>query len=85
MTVNADLTFNLPGGNASHTGQCRNLSHSGIQFETDTALDEGATLEITIDTKSEKFKPVTVIASILRVASLHNGSYAVAAKILEYT
>ena len=85
MSVKADLTFSLPGDNTPHTGQCRNLSHSGIQFETDKALEQGATLEITIDTKSEKFKPMKVIVRILRAEPVENGMYKVAAKILEYT
>ena len=84
MSVTAELTYNIPGDDKLHKGQCRNLSHSGIQFETDKLLPEGTSLEITIDTKSEKFKPMNAIVEVLRTESSGDNEYTVAGKILEY-
>ena len=84
MPITADLTYSLPSESKMYTGQCNNLSHSGIQFRTEKLLQEGTSLEVTIDTKSEKFKPMNAIVEILRVESADNNEYNVAGKILEY-
>ena len=84
MSVTADVQFFISGENKTYTGKCRNLSHSGIQFETEKALEEGTSLEITIDTKSKKFEPMDVVVEIIRVEERKNNTYKVAGKILEY-
>ena len=84
LPIAAELTYKIKGESKTYTGQCRNLSHSGIQFDTERLLEEGASLEITIDTKSDKFKPMNAIIEILRVDPLDNSEYKVSAKILEY-
>jgi hypothetical protein len=84
MPITAELTFAVKGEGAAFKGHCKNLSHSGIQFETATHLKEGTTLEITIDTKSEKFKPMNATVQVLRIDPLENSGYTVSGKILEY-
>lgn len=84
MPIDAELTYRIKGESTTFKGHCKNLSHSGIQFETGQLLEEGATLEITIDTKSEKFKPLNATVEVLRVAPLENSGYRVSGKILEY-
>lgn len=84
MPITAELTYTIKGKSATCKGQCKNLSHSGIQFETETPLKEGAALEITIDTKSDKFKPMNAIVEVLRIDPLENSWYRVSGKILEY-
>jgi hypothetical protein len=84
MSVSAELTYTLRGENKTHKGQCKNLSHSGIQFETEKDLEEGTSLEIIIDTKSDKFKPMNAIVEIIRVESLENRGYKVSGKIVDY-
>ena len=84
MSVTAELTYNILGEDKIYKGQCSNLSHSGIQFETDKLLLEGTSLEITIDTKSKKFKPMNAIVEVLRAESSGDNEYKVAGKILKY-
>lgn len=84
MSVTAELTYLLPGGNTLYKGLCNNLSHSGIQFETEKQLEAGQQLEVTIDTKSAKFKPMAVIINVLRVEPLDNNVFRVSGKITEY-
>jgi hypothetical protein len=84
MPITAELTYKIKGESKTYKGQCRNLSHSGIQFDTKKLLEEGASLEITIDTKSDKFKPMNAIVEIIRVDPLENSEYKVSGKILEY-
>lgn len=84
MSVTAELTYNISGASEVCKGRCRNLSHSGIQFETDNLLNEGTALEITIDTKSDKFKPMNALVDIIRVEPLPSSQYRVAGLIREY-
>jgi len=84
MPINAELTYTIKGEGTAFKGQCKNLSHSGIQFETGKLLEEGAFLELTIDTKSDKFKPMNATVEVLRVDPLEDGRYKVSGKILEY-
>jgi hypothetical protein len=84
MPITADLTYNIKGESTAFKGQCKNLSHSGIQFETGKLLKEGASLEITIDTKSDKFKPMNATVQVLRIDPLENSGYIISGRILEY-
>lgn len=84
MPINAELTYSIKGESASFKGQCINLSHSGIQFETSKHLREGVSLDITIDTRSDVFKPMHATVEVLRIDPLENSGYRVSGKILEY-
>lgn len=84
MPITAELTYTIEGERTAFMGQCKNLSHSGIQFETGKLLREGTSLEITIDTKSDKFKPMTARVEVLRIDPLENSGYTVSGRILEY-
>ena len=84
MPITAELTYTIGGEKNIRKGQCRNLSHSGIQFKTDAPLKEGTSLEITIDTKSDKFKPMIALVEIIRVELLDKDTYEVAGIIRQY-
>lgn len=84
LPVAAELTYTIRGDNNTYIGQCINLSHAGIQFETNTQLYKGTSLEITIDTKSDKFRPMNAVVEIIRVELLESNKYKIAGKILEY-
>jgi hypothetical protein len=84
MEINAEITFTLPGEVDSYSGQCRNLSHSGIMFITEKALPEGESLEVTIDTRSDKFKPMKALVEIIRVEPREDNQYETAGIIKEY-
>lgn len=86
MTVDAVVDYTLPGDKTSYKGHCRNLSHSGIQFSTSNILSEGKSIEVVIDTKSDKFKPMKATVEILRVEPENAGDhqYKVAGRILEF-
>ena len=84
MQVDAEITYTMPGDNNTFTGQCMNLSHSGIQFVTGQALPEGHSVEIIIDTKSEKFQPMKALVQIIRVEPSGDDQYRTAGIIKEY-
>ncbi len=87
MPVTAELTYTIPGEpgeNETYKGECKNLSHSGIQFVTGQALSEGKSIEVVIDTKSAKFKPMKAIVEIIRVEPSGDRQYKAAGIIKEY-
>ena len=84
MPVSADITFAISQEDGKFKGKCLNLSHSGMQFETREKLKKGMLLEVTIDTKSRKFSPMTVSAAILRVTQSKQKTFIISCRILEY-
>ncbi|MBI5664264.1 MAG: PilZ domain-containing protein [Nitrospirae bacterium] len=84
MPIAAEITYSIKGSSAVFKGQCKNLSHSGIQFETEKLLKEGTSLEITIDTKSDKFKPMNAAVEVLRIDPSEDSGYTVSGKISDY-
>ena len=84
LEINAELTFMLPGNDSYYKGMCKNLSHSGIMFTTAQSLSEGQSLEVTIDTKSNKFQPMKALVEIIRVEPYGNEQYRSAGIIKEY-
>ncbi len=84
MEINAEITFTVPGEDTSYTGHCMNLSHSGIMFIAGQALPEGESLEVTIDTKSDKFQPMEALIEIIRVEPSGENRYTTAGIIKEY-
>ncbi len=84
MEINAEITYTLQGNDSRYKGQCNNLSHSGIMFTTEQALPKGQSLELTIDTKSNKFQPMKALVEIIRVEPSENDQYMAAGIIREY-
>ncbi len=84
LQVEAELTYSIAGENGTYKGQCRNLSHTGIQFVTEHALSEGKAIEVVIDTKSAKFNPMTAVVEIIRVEPAGDRQYKTAGIIKKY-
>jgi len=83
VTINADITYSRSGGDGQYSGFCKNLSHTGILFETEQAFAPGDSAVFTLDTKSHGFRPLTARIEVVRVEPSEN-SYSVACKIVEY-
>lgn len=86
MKIDAPVDYTIPGDSTLYRGHCMNLSHSGIQFNTANMLSEGKSIEVIMDTKSDKFKPMKATVKILRVEPDDSGDrqYKVAGRILEF-
>jgi flagellar biosynthesis protein FlhG len=84
ITVNVGMKFQFPGDIRFLEGFCKNLSHSGIQFETQEQLSTGQTLEIIIDSGTYQNKPLRATINIIRVDSTENGKQIVSGKITNY-
>ena len=83
MSVNAKLTYNIPGENQTYTGDCKDLSHTGVFFVTEQSLSNRQTLEITIDGKYSNFEPMKASVEVIRVEPSDN-KFRVGCKILEF-
>ncbi len=84
MRIERDLTFNIFGENTMFKGFCQNLSHTGIQFDSTIALPKGKLVEITIDSGTEKFKPMKATVDIVRIVENADSQYTIAGKIIKY-
>jgi hypothetical protein len=84
MILKTDLTYTLPGSRNLFSGMCNNLSHSGIHFSTENPLSAGNSLEITIDPKSDKFRPLKAVVEVIRVDADTGSTFGVAGKIVNY-
>lgn len=82
MAMDAELTFNIRGKKSTHKGTCKDLSHSGIKFETDKALTIGTVLQVSIDLGNPKFKPLNAELEIIRIEKAKGNRYAAAGKVL---
>ena len=83
MNIEADLTYTRSRDNGVYDGLCKNLSHSGILFETEQALLQGESVVLFMDSKNSKFTPLKARAEVVRVNPISN-KYAVACRIVEY-
>ncbi|UCE79745.1 MAG: PilZ domain-containing protein [Nitrospiraceae bacterium] len=84
MKINADLTFNVQGTDKTCKGFCRNLSHTGIQFETAHALSGGQMIEVVLSSKDVRIKPLRALTEVLRVDVIDRTTYQVSGKIVRY-
>jgi hypothetical protein len=84
MKINADLTFSIQGADEIFNGFCRNLSHTGIQFETAHALTGGQTIEVVLASKDVRIKPLRALTKVIRVDAIDGTTYQVSGKILKY-
>ncbi len=84
MKINADLTFNVQGTDEIFRGFCRNLSHTGIQFETAHAVAGEQIIEVVLSSKDMRIKPLRALTEVVRVDVINPTTYLVAAKIVKY-
>ena len=83
MSINAAMRLSIDGRKSSVDGFCEDLSHSGIRFTTSQALKKGESVEIELNTKDLKFKPLKAAVEVLRV-EVADDRYRVAGIIRDY-
>lgn len=84
MKINADLTFSVQGTDETCKGFCRNLSHTGIQFETVHALSGGQMIEVVLSSKDIRIKPLRALTEVVRVDVINRSTYQISGKIVQY-
>jgi hypothetical protein len=82
--LKTELTYTLTGNSNLFSGMCNNLSHSGIHFSTQNVLSEGSSLDVTIDPKNNKFRPLKAVVEVIRINVDIGSTYGIAGKIVEY-
>ena len=81
MGMNIGLSVTRNGNGSVYSGRCLDLSHTGIQIETETALASGERIAIRLDLGNPKFQPVQASIEVLRVEEGADGCYSIAEKI----
>lgn len=84
MKINSELTYMIPGENRTFRGFCKNLSHTGIHFETAITLKEGQSIEATLSSHDSRFKPMSALVHIIRVEKMDDAPYRVSGKIVAF-
>ena len=85
LEVNTEILFTLSDDINTYRGTCRNLSHTGIQFDAGHSLSEGQTINVTVDTKSDKFDPMNAKVEVLRIENQDKNQYRISGKILAFS
>ncbi len=83
MNIEAGLTYSRSQDNGLCDAMCKNLSHSGILFETEQTLSPGESVVFTMDSKNSKFVPLKAKAEVIRVNPASD-KFSVACRIVEY-
>ncbi len=83
MSIKTGLTYTRAQDQGLYSGVCKNLSHSGILFETELDLVPGESVVLKMDTQNSKFLPLKATAEIIRVTPSSN-QYTIACRIVEY-
>ena len=61
------VTFTPAGTSGKYTGTCLNLSHTGIQFETDAGLNPGQMVQGTLKTGFSQLAPMEITFVVIRI------------------
>ncbi len=68
MQVETKLSFSVQGKpSVIHQGFSRDLSATGLLMSSDFAPQQGDRIEISIETKNERYEPFTAHGSVIRV------------------
>jgi hypothetical protein len=82
MTLDCAMSFSVEGQGTPAIGQCRNLSASGVLFESFHPIPVGTRLHFNITPKTSVVEPLNAVAEVLRLVHRgENNTYDVAARI----
>jgi hypothetical protein len=84
LIINTDLTYTLTGSSDLFSGMCNNMSHSGIHFSTQNTIPLGTSLEVRIDSRNDKLRPMKAVVEVIRVDAAPDSTFGIAGKIIEY-
>ena len=82
MDLPCEIIYKLPDSNQSHTGECLNISGSGILFRGKHLLECGMALELTVATKNAFTTPLRAYVEVIRSKSVDQlAQYEIATEI----
>lgn len=83
MCVECQLEYTEKGRDETRTGHVKNLSGSGILFQTDHAINVGTEMDIIVKTGSNLTPPLYATIEVIRCSLTEDESYEVAATMKE--
>ena len=83
MGIESELTFQISGNNETYSGKTKDLSATGICFNTEQAVTEGDMLQISVKPGTDITPPLDVMITVIRVTAGQNGGYDVAGEICQ--
>ena len=84
MRIDSEVTCTVDGTEKTFKGFCKNLSHTGILFEAGEPVSLSQSLNVVIETGTNKFRPLQAVIDIVRVEQQADNNYAIAGRILGF-
>ena len=81
IRTNSKIEYREVGSNATHLGQCINLSAGGVLFSCPHHVTPGTLMEISIKPEQKMVTPLDATIKVVRTQSNDKGSYFVAGQI----
>jgi hypothetical protein len=81
MDLDSEIAFKVPGTGRLCKGRAKDLSHTGMKFETTEELRPGTVLEVTIRLGNEKFRPMEAMFTVLRIEALPEKGFVVSGRL----
>ena len=81
MIVDSDFKFKIEGKDQLYTGKCKNLSHTGFQFQSTELIPKGSVIKGSIQSGNSNFSPLSAILKVNRIENLEDGEYLIACSI----
>lgn len=83
MAVDTEVRFRLDGEAATHLGRTRNLSATGILFETTMQIQAGQVLNLRVEPAHAAIPALKAVVNVIRVDEESPGVYVVAGEMHE--
>lgn len=81
MDIDSEVTFRVLGSDESFIGKTKDLSATGLSFQTDKQVSAGDTLHISVKPGKAITPPLEVMVTVIRVIPSDNEGYIVAGEI----
>ncbi|MBN2041794.1 MAG: PilZ domain-containing protein [Spirochaetes bacterium] len=81
MDIHAEIKCRIVETKEEFTGQCKDLSHTGIKFETSKNLAAGTNVNISVNVNGSNIQPLVGILTVLRSEKLENNKYSISGEL----
>jgi hypothetical protein len=81
IDLNSEMQYRLVDASEFKAARCTSLSGSGVSFVATQTVDEGKAIEINITPQNSITPALTAFVEVVRVESLTDGEYEIAATI----
>jgi len=81
MDAECKVVFRVTGTEKLHRGISKDLSGTGVSFETDIDIEAAQAIDISIQPELNSIQPLNAIAEVIRCSAIGGGRFVIAAVI----